>query len=328
MIIKQSLFLAALFFLTSSSNAFSSDSTSPADCTTVDLRTEYPLKMRNQGGVSWCYAHAAADYLQFYNRIPEQISASDIAINYNQRFWPRFLHWWKGGIVPQTGLIRNALYDADAEGYCSEEYFPSEKWTRRIMAGKNVGALEMVPLNTAFQDIDSMLAQISNGTYQKPGDLPFIYEFKGMTHQQFFDAVFANDSTGNALDQIRLSACADHRKPYAKTIADIRMSFNIGDSFSQINRQLNQHMPVSVDFFYGFLDDIDSYSKSLNELHTTLLIGRRFSAETQECQYLIKNSYGTDCAEYDHRHQCENGNVWVGEKSLDHAMTSMVYIAD
>ena len=61
-------------------------------------------------------------------------------------------------------------------------------------------------------------------------------------------------------------------------------------------------------------------------MHTTLLIGRRYSTENQECQYLIKNSKGTDCSEYDHRHQCEYGNIWVSESSLYGAMISYDYI--
>jgi len=325
-ITKQFLFLSTLFFLTTSSCAFSFSPTPESACTGIDLRTEYPLKMRNQGNVSWCYAHAAADYLQFYNRIPEQISAADIAINYSHRLWPRLLRWWQGGVLPETGLIRGALNDMASIGYCPEEFFPSEKWTRRMMNGKVPGASESVLLGTALRDIDSMVTQVSKGIYRTADDLPFIYEFKGVSHQQFFDTIFGNSNVSDVIDHLRVAACAQHRKPFPREIKNVQMGFNTGSVFVGMNRVLDQHMPVTVDFFYDFLDNIDSFSHSLSNLHTTILVGRRFDAKTQECQYLIKNSYGTDCSEYDYRHQCDGGNIWVSEHSLGSAMTSFVYI--
>jgi len=58
------------------------------------------------------YAHTAADYLQFYFKLPIQISAADIAVEYNERLWPRILSWFRREDVPQSGFIRAALWDA------------------------------------------------------------------------------------------------------------------------------------------------------------------------------------------------------------------------
>lgn len=281
--------------------------------------------MRDQGGISWCYAHASADYLQFYNRIPVQISAADIAVNFNLRRWPRFWRWVTRKVVPETGFARTAIWDISKLGYCPEEYFPSETWTKRIMTGKDEGKTFQIPIGKAVEEIVAMVEQIKNGIYMVPADLPFVYEFKGMSRQQYFDAIF-KETSASILDELRSAACDQHRKPFPKGISDIGMGIRGQNAFRQINRELDQHSPLTVDFFYGFLENIDDYQYSISQLHTTLLMGRRFDSKRNECQYLIKNSYGTDCSSYDRRHQCDEGYVWVSESSLQQAMTSYVYI--
>ena len=280
--------------------------------------------MRNQGDISWCYAHTAADYLQFFNRIPVQISAADIAVNYNLRSWPRFLRWLRGTLIPDSGFRRSAISDISEVGYCPEEYFPSETWVKRIMTGKNAGKTFNIALGTAVKEIVELKKHIDAGFYLVPRDLPFVYEFKDVNHQQFYDAIFTQPS-GNVLDELRSAACDAHRKSFPKFIPDMTMSFKSSDSFDQVHRLLNQHLALSIDYFYGVLENVDQYSHAFTELHTSLLMGQRYNSETQECQYLIKNSYGTDCSSYDHRNQCEGGFIWVGEAALSNAMTSIVY---
>ena len=307
-------------------HAYSFYVTQESNCTLIDLRNDFPLKMRNQGNISWCYAHAAADYLQFFSRVPVQISASDIALNYNHRKWPRLLNWLRGGLVPETGFIRGAMVDISSIGYCPEEYLPSETWTKRTMTGEGKGEAIQVPLGTAIQDILSLKQNALNGIYLTPADLPFVYEFKEVSHEQFYEIIFKSVN-GFVLDELRSLACDSHRMPFPKTITGIEMNFRGKNAFNRINRVLDQKSPLTVDFFYGFLENIDQYKVSFSELHTTLLMGRRYNSSNQECQYLIKNSYGTDCSSYDPRHQCEGGYIWVSESSLYRAMTSYDYIS-
>lgn len=326
MISLKTTFFALLVFLISSINASAFYITESQRCSTIDLRQDFSMKMRNQGDISWCYAHASADYLQFFNRIPTQISAADIATIYNQRRWPRLIRWLIGGAVPETGFARSAIYDISQFGYCPEEYFPSENWTKRFMSGKNIGESVQVPINKAINELFALADGVDEGFYRKPSDLPYVFEFKGMPVQQFIDAVFANTGD-NVLNAVRSAACDSHRMPFPKSITDIQMEWKGKNSFYQINRILDRRQPMTIDFFYGFLENIDDYDYSVSDLHTTMLLGRRFNPETEECQYLIKNSYGTSCKEYDKRHQCEDGYLWVSELSLYGAMTSIVYVS-
>ena len=159
----QFFIIATALFLTNIDNAYSFYTTGQEGCSTVDLRSTFPLKMRNQGDVSWCYAHAAADYLQFFHRIPTQISAADIAVNYNKRRWPRLLKLLRGGVVPETGFIRSAIFDISSIGYCPEDYFPSETWTKRILVGEHAGETVQVPLEKAVKEIFNLVHHVEAG---------------------------------------------------------------------------------------------------------------------------------------------------------------------
>lgn len=48
--------------------------------------------------------------------------------------------------------------------------------------------------------------------------------------------------------------------------------------------------------------------------HANLVIGRRKSGT--KCQYLLRNSWGSDCDSYASTLNCENGNIWIDEEIL------------
>lgn len=316
-----------LFLVTSAPEAHSYYFTESLDCSPVDLRSDFQLKMRNQGDISWCYAHAAADYLQFIHRIPVQISAADIATNYNQRRLPRFMKWLKGDVVPETGFIRSAIYDVDSTGYCPEEYFPSETWTKRYLYGELAGKKIQVPMKQALTEFMALVEQVNEGIFLAPVEIPYVFEFKGLSDEQFMEVLFHREAE-DAFQELRSVACDRHRVPFPKNISQIEREWRGKNTFTHINESLDQRMPVTVDFFYGLLENLDGYHYSISDLHTTLLMGRRYHSENRECQYLIKNSYGTDCSQYDPRHECEGGYIWINESDLFGAMTSFVRILE
>ncbi len=317
------ILISILIGFENSNQAFAFYFTPEQRCSTIDLRNDFSLQMRNQGDLSWCYAHASADYLQYIHRIPVQISAADIATHYNQRRWPRLVRWLIGGRVPETGFARSAMYDIYEIGYCPETHFPSEVWTKRILNGAQAGTVQTVSIKTGIEELHRLAEGVSQGFYRNASDFPYAFEFQGMTQQEFIEAVMVNPE--NVLNEVRSAACDRYRIPFAMVPNEIQMEFKGKNTFAQINRVLERRQPLTIDFFYGFLENANDYAYSISDLHTTLLMGRRYDANTGECQYLIKNSYGTSCQEYDRRHHCENGYVWVNELSLYGAMTSFVY---
>lgn len=318
--------LSGLLLAVSSAQAYFP--TDEAACTPVDLRTVHPMPVRDQGNVSWCYAHSTADYLQFYFRLPTQISAADIAIQFNQRKWPRFLRWVRRANLGETGFTRSAMWDALGNGYCPEEFFPSDRWTKRYLSGEKKGQAEQLKINTAIDDLVTLREQLEMGLYTKASELPYFYEFKGVTPERFF-AVLGEATALSIASDLRDAACDGHRAEFPGGIDAIGMRPKGRNTFVRINALLDTKTPVNVDYFYGVLEDSDSFSRNLAQLHSTLLMGRKYDAAEGECKYLIKNSYGTGCRDgYDPRHECSGGYLWLTESALYRALVTYVYIKD
>lgn len=51
-------------------------------------------------------------------------------------------------------------------------------------------------------------------------------------------------------------------------------------------------------------------------MHYSAVIGKRASPRTGKCQFLIQNSWGTDCDYYSHDWDCEAGKIWVDVDTL------------
>lgn len=296
-------------------------------CPSVDLRQTFPMKVRNQGDISWCYAHTAADYLQFFNRIPEQISAADIAITYNGRLWPKILRTIRGDQVAQYGFVRSALGDALDQGYCPETAFPSDAWQRVTTVSPGNVRVEPQVLSLALVQLFQIHARIRSGSVPGVREMPFHFEFEGVSQERFFE-VLRDSERGELLSRLRDAACEGRRRPYPRSIERISMRFKSGTAFQRIRNHLETGTPVSIDYFDGVLENRKAFKKNLSSLHTSLLMGQRFDPVGKECQFLIKNSFGESCDGYDSSLNCEQGHLWVGESALRRALVSYVHLIE
>jgi hypothetical protein len=64
-------------------------------------------------------------------------------------------------------------------------------------------------------------------------------------------------------------------------------------------------------------------------MHVSAIIGRRPHPKNKnECQYLIRDTYGNDCEPYLGKTDCKDGNLWVDESKLRNSLNSITYIID
>lgn len=299
--------------------------TSESACTTVDLRHNFPLKMRNQNDLAWCYAHAAADYLQYTYKIDEQISAADIAVNYSKSKWSTFLTFMRDIFrrelrkePAQTGLIKFAVQMILPQGYCPESSLPSDEWVRI----KSDGTSSKVEILQAALDLRSLHAAVKSGKIRSPSQLPWRYDFKNIRSANAFYDLLKSSSKKNLLLKLRSHACTPDRKPFPTSLAN---NFKIKNK--HVFRRFNQHFnhdqaPLTIDFFSDLLRNYDRPTRKIDDLHTVLMIGRRFDSDAGECSYLIKDSYGEQCSRYDPKIKCEGGYVWLPESKLYRALVS------
>ena len=240
--------------------------------------------------------------------------------------------------MPETGFAKVSMRDGLEHGYCAEDAFPSNEWNKVQRAtSAQTESTQLVQIEVALNDLKSLQDNMNKGFFKSASDLPYFFKFKNINREKFFSILsrFPSSDMGNDfLDAIRVAACDGNRKPYPGRIDHITMRVKGAHTFKRFGKMFAQNTPVSVDFFYGVLENLDHYKVSLSELHTTILLGRRFDPVTHECQYLMKNSYGPNCdnedrtRRYDSRIACDQGYLWVPEGALYGAMTSYVYIKD
>ena len=60
--------------------------------------------------------------------------------------------------------------------------------------------------------------------------------------------------------------------------------------------------------------------------HAAVLIGRQYNSQTKSCEYLVQNSWGTNCDMYDTNLKCEHGKVWINQAQLDDNLYRMSYL--
>ncbi|MBS1960264.1 MAG: hypothetical protein JST80_12375 [Bdellovibrionales bacterium] len=299
-------------------------------CTPVDFREIFPLKMRNQHEMAWCYAHSASDYLQFTYNIPEQISAADIAINYSRSKWSKFVTFVRNVFnrdlrnePPQTGLIKYAIQMILPQGYCPESALPSEEWTRVTPDGQS----SKIEILQASLDLFDLRDQVQKKKFTTAAELPWRYDFKNVNGQQFFD-ILKNSTRKNVLLKLRAQACTQSRKPFPAN-ANISMQFRLKGPhvFTRLNSNFDDaKMPITIDFFSDVLRHLDNPKKNINNMHTVLVYGRKFNTETNECYYMIKDSYGEQCDKYDPKIECDDGYVWLPENKVYKSLFSDLMI--
>lgn len=303
--------------------------TPEAACSTIDFRTTFPMKVRNQNNLSWCFAHDAADYLQYTFRIPEQISAADIAIAYSETHVSKVMTFFKRifsrdsrGKPPQTGFIQKAVRKIIPQGYCPESVLPSDYWTRLSTSDQSQSKIGILD---AILDLYSLQKKVKSGEIASAQELPWFYVFDNLSKDQFF-AILKNTKQRKLLPEMRQIVCQNERVAFPNSPIHTKFSLRTARVFQKINENFDQDMPASIDFYSGIFEDYDHYKRKLDDLHTVLLYGRKYDPETKECVYLMKNSYGEDCKRYDSKIKCESGYLWFPESKLYRTITSSYLI--
>jgi len=285
-------------------------------CTFIDLRdNEGLLEMRNQGeGSNWCYVMVAADLLSY--KYQKQISAVDLYSAYKQSFGGNFISLFTRG-----GLSEIAISVATARGVCLEADLPLSP-----IAGFDLDRLDelfYVTLNVCGDSIECL----------KDSIWPSI--FPHITPKEILKILQDKKAEG-PLSRLSEISCQGRRM---KTKAETPVVRTKGLFYSEakmtedLDRKLDQNVPVGVYYYHNILNY--NYTPRKGPLHISSIVGRRFNDLSNECEYLVRDSYGKSCLDvfnqypkYHIEYQCDKGNVWVPVKMLMNSATSIFYLKD
>lgn len=298
-------------------SALSFTPSSPQTCTPLDLRHPLLGEVKNQGKISWCYAFTASDQLAYTFGVKEKISASDIALNYNDTLVGRIMDGLTNNGNPhETGFNKAALMETMKEGYCPENVLPSEVWTK-----VEDGEERQVKMPEAMKEIAELHKKRMSLNSK---NLPFYYRFKNITAEEFVTLLQTKKLRG-VFSKLRKLACQGERRPFPARWK-VKMVLRNKEIFAHVNEQLGLNRLVGLDYDARILENRDHRGIKLSELHTSSIVARRWNQKRNTCEYLIRDSHGVQCSRYDTRYECEQGNVWLGESEIYGSMTSIVFI--
>ncbi len=309
--------------------------TSQAACTSLDLRSEHLLEIRNQKKVAWCYAFTAADLLAHTFNLSTKISAADVAINHNQSFIGRGIRRVRDitrnrntqsaqenfMMAHQTGFTKVAMNRVMREGYCEEATFPSEQWIKVVRAG-SIWHEVPVDLKPAMLEIFDLLKTKDQLTV---GNIPFYFKFKNLESPEDFLNLLGKSNRKNFYSNLRATVCKNSYTDFAQQWK-VKMQFRGRNLFKKVNAQLELGRVVSLDYDNRALKDKNNSKISLSKLHTSLLVARKWNDQNNSCDYLVRDSYGDKCTGYDSSYECLGGQVWIPETTLLRSAVSIVYL--
>lgn len=295
-------------------------------CTDIDLRNNVLGHVRDQGKIAWCYAYTASDLLTYkFNQAP--FSAADTAITYNVEKLPKLQKFFSNlysKIIRseeiyhehETGFMFIALKAAMKRGLCLEKDFPSEDIIRVDHEGE-----KWVKFPEAVLEINKIRKSLLIAKKMRHHYPEVVwFKFPQITKDQFYH-ILKSQKAENVFYELSKFICVDQRKE----IPNMNLGYHVRNKniISQIDKQLENKNIVGISYFMSILEKHDG---KLNGFHSSAIVGRRINKKTNTCEYLIRNSHGPDCSSYDPRLECEEGNIWMPEKSLKRSLLDLIYI--
>ena len=297
-------------------------------CTNIDLRGSKLGPVRDQDGAGWCFAFPAADLLSY--RLGKKISAASINFSYHDY---NKLSSEKSAtfFIVDEGSPNTAIETAINHGLCLEEEIASEspypyRQKLDLIESETLKFGEQNPYRQKLDLIESETLKFGEQTLCEDlnamnfflSNIPTI--FKSITEKKIIDIYNSKLTPMKRLDEVMENSC-NRIKPQE----EIKIKNHYFGShptekrfemFPLIDDQLEKENPVSLGYNVLILFGIQCpKDKACN--HASLIVGRRWKKSEdgkEQCQYLIRNSWGRGCEGY--IYDCEEGNIWVPKEEL------------
>ena len=240
----------------------------------------------------------------------------------------------------EGGFTGNAIRHGLQHGICTEHEIPSNYSIER-----NIFELERlvanyreisVPLragecNSTSQEeiysyvVDGTRVNLKNDYFGEHPQNDLLQEmFPSLDFETFFE-VINQTNRQNAYQQLLAASCKE----------EVAITDNInvhevtarGKDFSDtLDQQLENGNVAEIGYHAGVLYNPDMPNRS-SGLHSALILGRRFNAETNKCEYLLRNSWGEGSL-YHSSYDTEimKDTAWISEEALGKSGIDITYI--
>ena len=316
-------------------------------CTSIDLRNGHrPFQSnRHQGETGWCFAYSAADLITHYYQknnpgLEHRFSAVGMTVDYyyNDYFSKAFESLIRRSEMPRNlSLVHFGHMDAifsrtlPTRGLCPET---------EVTGSNNI--LSHVQAIESIEDLRIRFHGDKEITEDEGEDL--VDEVMECAECALaLNSVFPNLDMNNLVQVLRKVEdesymtrltnleCAGRRITTGiPTREQVGMSRNFNESSPAIDRALDNNSPVLLGYHYTVTNKGEQLSSNDfprgGDGHASLIIGRRFNIKKNKCEYLIRNSYGSSCANYHPSLSCFNGQFWLSEETMETAFMGALWI--
>lgn len=308
----------------------------------VDHRKRMP-PIRDQGETEWCFGYVAADMASFEtgkNISPRFLSLVNYQVQIKEAKWNSNYSdaEIKKLVASEMGKGRTELAFHRAQqhnGFCLEKHVPSTGIEDQDQ-NQDQDIAQMV---SVFSDLDQ------NVRGKDPAQRSQLIDFFCREHSEVLAQHFPNGFGGDIFSALFGGAGFDSYLKFSldqcpETIkVEERMQAGFGfredgedypgEAIMDIDHALDHGGIISVSYHTDLLGVPNILNEEgLRGSHASSIIGRRWNEKDQRCQYLLRNSWGTDCEQYGKfaNIECKDGNIWVYEDELDgHTYNTAVF---
>lgn len=281
-------------------------------CSPVDLRPKMG-PIRNQDGVGWCYAFAAADMMTFKTGQNPRVSAAEIASQYiateTKNQTSKSVAWLSDKRY-DGGYIHRALGLVAQNGICSEKQIPSE-----VNAGPAI--------SQAYHDL------YASAYYKTQYAHASLCDTMAAKYRKFFPSIapaeilriLNTEAPQHVVQTLQQRSCPQ------KKASPIQPG-NVGIEPDQtkfaetLEREMDQGEPLGLGYRVELI--VANNQGALAQNHAGTIVGRKFDAKSGKCQYLLRNTWGRSCDGY-RKWPCDAGNLWITEEHLIAYSNSVTY---
>lgn len=285
--------------------------TSRLACGDKDFR-EIMGPVRDQGNKGWCYAYTSADLLTFrFFDQKHRVSANHLALKSNLFTGRDF--------DSDGGSYADVTKTALSFGVCNSEsgdYSSFEKLSRLKLAFKNNDQI-------LVQNLIAELSQPRQIFYGVPSVL--IQHLLNYPEKNFAAMVLLYICDQKLVDLENVPVV---QKRTDQLNPSTQLPYIGSELLQVINEQLSRNNIVGISYNWEVLYRANpkTYAR-----HASSIIGRRW--KNNQCEYLIRNSWGTNCGTKEKPHYfsfeaCEEGNIWMPEEMLLPELKGIAYLPD
>ena len=303
-------------------------------CQPVDLREKLP-PIRDQGALGWCYAHVAADLASFYTG--ENISPFGIVVDYDRPeggVWKLLLQMKRNGIAmfkhktwhlklyqKEGGQIGEALNASVSKGLCLERELPTE--------GHFMGLRSLLVMVDSLKK-NQLRATSPIDVYYDNGDFAGEVQCNNLSIISSLFPTLDIDTISRILERAEKNAFVKRLAPHACK-ARIPFDKKFRTTFfpskemfiEKVHSLLNNKDIVGIGYDSSILYRFSQEGGN----HASSIVGRRWNESTQQCQLLLRNTYGASCKRnYRKKYDCDGGYLWIDEHALATHSHTMTYL--